>query len=61
MRWLGRVLLPGLFDGEHAFLLDDRAGRCRLRHEETFGGLLVPMFGAMLATLKRGFAAFNAA
>ena len=61
LRWLGRVLLPGLFDGEHAFLIEERAGRCRLRHEETFGGLLVPMFGAMLGDTERGFAALNAA
>jgi hypothetical protein len=50
LRWLGRVLLPGIFDGG-----------CRLRHEETFGGLLVPAFGAMLDDTARSFAELNAA
>lgn len=61
LRWLGRVLMPGLFDGEHAFMLEPRPGGCRLRHEETFRGLLVPLFGGVLADTERGFAAFNAA
>ena len=61
LRWLGRVLMPGLFDGEHAFILEERTGGCRLRHEETFHGLLVPAFGGVLADTERGFAAFNAA
>ena len=34
---------------------------CRLRHEETFGGLLVPAFGAMLDDTARSFAELNAA
>ena len=53
--------MPGLFDGEHAFMLEPRPGGCRLRHEETFRGLLVPLFGGVLADTERGFAAFNAA
>ena len=61
LRWLGRVLMPGIFDGEHAFIVEDKAGDCRLRQEETFRGLLVPAFAAMLADTQRGFAALNAA
>jgi hypothetical protein len=61
LRWRGRVLLPGLFDGAHAFVIEERAGGCRLRHEETFDGLLVPLFGRMLANTEQGFADFNAA
>ena len=41
LRWLGRLGLPGLFDGEHSFrLLPEREGT-RLIHAETFCGLLV--------------------
>jgi hypothetical protein len=61
LRWLGRVLLPGIFDGEHAFVIEPRANGCRLRHEETFNGLLVPAFGAMLDDTARSFADLNAA
>jgi hypothetical protein len=61
LRWLGRVLLPGIFDGEHAFVIEPGSNGCRLRHEETFTGLLVPAFGAMLADTARSFDEFNAA
>jgi hypothetical protein len=61
LRWLGRVLVPGLFDGEHGFRLEATAGGCRLHHGETFGGILVPLFGKMLDDTERGFAALNAA
>jgi hypothetical protein len=61
LRWLGRVLLPGIFDGEHAFIIEPRSGGCHLRHEETFSGLLVPAFGAMLGDTARSFAELNAA
>jgi hypothetical protein len=61
LRWLGRVLLPGIFDGEHAFIIDTQAQGCRLRHEETFSGLLVPAFGAMLDDTARSFVELNAA
>jgi len=56
LRWLGRVLMPGLFDGEHGFRLEATAGGCRLHHGETFGGILVPLFGKMLDDTERGFA-----
>jgi len=61
LRWLGRVLLPGIFDGEHAFIIEPRVGGCRLRHEEGFSGLLVPAFSAMLADTATSFASLNSA
>lgn len=61
LRWLGRVLLPGVFDGEHAFIIETQAQGCRLRHEETLSGLLVPAFGAMLDDTARSFVELNAA
>jgi hypothetical protein len=61
LRWLGHLLLPGLFDGEHAFVIETRGTGCRLRHEETFRGVLVPAFGGMLGDTARGFVALNEA
>src|SRR4051812_43292780 len=47
LRWLGRLLVPGLFDGEHTFAIKPLSkGRVRLVQQETFRGLLVgPMTG----------------
>ena len=62
LRWRGRLLMPGLFDGEHAFRLEERAGGCRLHHTERFSGLLVPLLGAGLPeATRRGSEAMNAA
>ncbi|MFI5001050.1 MAG: SRPBCC family protein [Reyranellales bacterium] len=61
LRWLGRVIVPGLFDGEHAFIIETTQAGCRLRQEEDFRGVLVPLFGAMLADTERGFEAMNRA
>lgn len=41
--WLGRFLIPGLFDGKHQFeivALDDN--RVLFKHYENFKGILVP-------------------
>ena len=40
-RWLGRLFLPRLFDGEHYFLLEETAEGTRLIHGETFRGVLL--------------------
>ncbi len=42
LRWLGRFLVPGLFDGEHFFELHETGSeRTRFVHGERFSGLLV--------------------
>ena len=62
LRWLGRVLLPGLFDGEHSFRLEPlEAGRVRLIQAERFTGLLVSILGGRLGNTERGFQAMNQA
>jgi hypothetical protein len=62
LRWLGRFLVPGLFDGEHVHLLDRlEAGRTRYRQSESFRGLLVPLTGGLLAATQQGFDAMNTA
>lgn len=63
LRWVGRLGVPGVFDGEHRFLVerisDDAA---RLVHEERFNGALVPFVWARLAPRTlRGFEQMNAA
>jgi hypothetical protein len=63
LRWKGRLLIPGLFDGEHAFVLTPLPdGRTRLDHSERFGGLLLPVAKRMIfdATVQ-SFHALDAA
>jgi hypothetical protein len=58
LRWLGRLLVPGLFDGEHSFTLQPTApGSTRLTQHEEFRGLLAPLLLAMIA--KPTLAAFH--
>jgi hypothetical protein len=60
LRWLGRVLVPGLFDGEHSLHIepiDD--SHVRFVQAERFTGVLVPLFGKGLEKTQRGFTAMN--
>jgi hypothetical protein len=41
LRWLGRLYLPRLFDGEHYFLLEAENGGTRLIQGERFRGVLL--------------------
>jgi hypothetical protein len=60
LRWKGRLFLPGLFDGEHAFVLSPLPGeRTRLEHWERFGGLLLPIARPLI--YDETVAAFHAA
>lgn len=63
LRWRGTLPVPGLFVGEHYFLLEPLpdAGGTRLTHGETFSGLLVPLMGGMLDATEQGFERMNAA
>ena len=61
LRWLGHMFVPGLFDGEHSFRLEQTKAGCRFHHGERFSGLMVPMFGAMFPGIERGFIAMNQA
>ncbi|GGF33244.1 SRPBCC domain-containing protein [Echinicola rosea] len=60
-RWKGKLLLNGLFDGEHSFELHPYNNDTTLFvHAETFSGLLVPLFKKQLrTTTKDGFEAMN--
>ncbi|MGZ3790351.1 MAG: SRPBCC family protein [Bacteriovorax sp.] len=60
--WKGKLLVPGLFDGEHFFLLENIGpNETRLVHGEQFSGLLVPLLKSMLSRTKMGFDLMNQA
>ena len=62
LEWVGRLIMPGLFDGRHRFELVETGGGTRLVQTERFTGLLVPLFARSLDTTTRaGFEAMNAA
>jgi hypothetical protein len=49
LRWLGRLLMPGIFDGEHRFEIDETApGRVRFVQGERFKGLMVPFLRKLI-------------
>jgi len=63
-RWKGRVLVAGLFDGEHHFrLVSGDGASTTFLHGEEFTGVLVPlvMRGAMRSGTEAGFVAMNQA
>jgi len=62
-RWLGRFILPGLFDGEHYFRLEPTAsGATRLVHGEVFRGVLVSLImNSIKEQTRKGFEAMNKA
>jgi len=62
LRWLGRLGIKGIFDGEHRWQIESLAGdRSRFLHSETFSGLLVPILGSMLSKTEAGFREMNEA
>ncbi len=62
LRWRGQLPIPGLFAGEHAFVVEPLTGRTRFVHREHFTGLLVPLLSGMLdGATRRGFEAMNEA
>ncbi len=61
LEWLGRLLLPGVFDGRHSFTLEPFAGGTRLTQAETFTGILVPLLGSTLTKTEEGFRQMNEA
>ncbi len=63
LSWLGRLGVPGLFDGEHRFELEraDEGGTL-LRHREKFSGILLPLLWWSIGKPTRaGFEAMNTA
>jgi hypothetical protein len=60
-RWLGHLLFPGLFDGEHRFeLIDNGNGTTTFKQSETLKGILVIFFKKMLdKNTTEGFILMN--
>ncbi|MDG9674080.1 SRPBCC domain-containing protein [Micromonospora sp. DH14] len=62
LAWLGRLLVPGIFDGAHSFDIEPlTSGSSRFTQSERFSGLLVMMLPGMLRSTESGFAAMNRA
>jgi hypothetical protein len=60
LRWLGRLFLPWLFDGEHALVLEPSdENHVRFTQREKFTGLLVPFARSLLSGTARGFEEMN--
>jgi hypothetical protein len=60
-RWLGHLVVPGLFDGEHVFeLIDNKNGTTTFIQREIFKGILITLFKKLLDdNTRRGFMAMN--
>lgn len=60
--WLGNLVVRGLFDGAHQFVIEDLGNsRSRLTQKETFTGVLVPVIGRTLGATADGFEQMNQA
>jgi hypothetical protein len=62
VRWLGRLGLPGIFDGEHVLEVETIGpARARFTQREEFRGVLVPFMRSLLRSTDDGFRAMNEA
>jgi hypothetical protein len=64
LKWIGHLLIPGIFDGEHRWLIEEiEPGRVRFTQSERFGGILVPLLWKKLRDggTAKGFRAMNEA
>ena len=62
LRWLGRLVAPKVFDGEHRLQIEPMGeGRVKFTQAERFSGALVPLFGKGLEQTRQGFVAMNEA
>ena len=58
--WLGRFLLPGIFDGKHIFTITKNENGCLFVQKEEFSGLLVPlMWSSLEKSTREGFELMN--
>ena len=62
LRWLGRLFMPGIFDGEHRFEIHEEGpNQVRFVQGERFSGLLVPFLRTLLADTAAQFNHVNEA
>lgn len=61
-RWKGKLIVNGLFDGEHYFTLKDHDdGSTLFTHGEYFTGALVPLLSGILKKTEHSFVSMNQA
>ncbi len=62
LRWVGRVLVPGVFDGTHKFRIAACGVGVRFYQCEAFTGLAAPLFGdGDVEAIREGFDLMNEA
>ncbi len=63
LRWLGHLMVPGIFDGEHRFMIESLSdSKVRFEQSERFNGLLVgPLRASLDRDTRRGFEEMNQA
>lgn len=61
LAWLGRLVMPGLFDGAHRFTLEPTQSGTKFQASESFSGLLVGFFRGLLQHTQQGFEQMTAA
>ncbi|MFZ4263345.1 SRPBCC family protein [Sphingobacterium sp. HJSM2_6] len=63
IRWKGKLVIPGIFDGEHYFKLEASGpNQTKLTQGENFSGILIPFLKKMInVNTKQGFNTFNKA
>jgi hypothetical protein len=61
IRWKGYLWVPGLFDGEHSFeIQEDSGGKTLLVQSEKFTGVLLPLLSGTISDTKQEFETMNA-
>ena len=61
-RWIGHLLIKGIFDGEHQFeIITNPDGSTQLIQSEKFRGLLIPFVPKVLKDTKANFELMNQA
>jgi hypothetical protein len=60
LRWLGRLWIPKLFDGEHSWITEEiNENKTLFIQKERFSGLFVPLGSTLLKNTKAGFEMMN--
>lgn len=62
LTWLGRILMPGLFDGRHTLRVEPRSGGSTFHQREQFTGLIAGLLMRFIGeSTTAGFHAMNQA
>ncbi len=62
LRWLGKLWIPKLFDGEHNFIIKKiDENKVIFIQKENFSGVLVPILSGLLKNTEKGFEMMNRA